>query len=95
MQQDGEGVQEVVIAALKDVHHTDQAATHVPPHLNLCTSNNTLNRPVCDLSGAYSRLQPCMATGAPSVQVTQMHGWESLLALSFLLHEVLEVMLPG
>jgi len=73
MQQDGEGVQEVIVAALKDVHDTDQAAAHVPPHLNLVTSNNMLNCPVCDLSGACSRLQSCMATWARSVQFTQMH----------------------
>ncbi len=35
VQQDGEGVQEVIVAALKDVHNTDQAAAHVAPHLNL------------------------------------------------------------
>ncbi len=51
VQQDGEGVQEVIVAALKDVHNTDQAAAHVPPHLNLCTSNNVLKCPVYDLSG--------------------------------------------
>ena len=50
MQQDGEGVQEVIIAALKDVHDTDQAAAHVAPYLNLCTSNNMLNCTVYDLS---------------------------------------------
>ena len=35
MEQNGKGVQEVVIAALKDVHYTDEAAAHVPPHLHL------------------------------------------------------------
>ena len=35
VQQDGEGVQEVVVTALKDVHHTDQAAAHVSAHLHL------------------------------------------------------------
>ena len=38
MQQDGQRVQEVVIAPLKYMHHTDQAATHVAAHLHLhCT----------------------------------------------------------
>lgn len=66
MQQDGEGVQEVIVAALKDVHNTDQATAHVPPHLDLSTSNNMLNCPVCDLSEAYSKLQSCMVIWAPS-----------------------------
>ena len=35
MQQDGERVQEVVVTALKDVHHTDEAAAHVSAHLHL------------------------------------------------------------
>ena len=35
MQQNGQRVQEVVVAALKYVHHTDQAAAHVATHLHL------------------------------------------------------------
>jgi len=51
MQQDREGVQKIIIAALEDVHHTDQAAAHVPPHLHLQISmdrelvHNIWNRP--------------------------------------------------
>ena len=35
MQQNGQRVQEVVVAALKYVHHTDQAAAHVAAYLHL------------------------------------------------------------
>ena len=39
MQQNGEGIQEVVIAALKDMHHADQTAAHIPANLHLHTQN--------------------------------------------------------
>lgn len=42
MEQNGKGVQEVVIAALKDVYHTDQAAAHVAPHLHLDSHSLTV-----------------------------------------------------
>ena len=35
VQQNGQRIQEVVIATLKDVDYTDQAAAHVPPHFHL------------------------------------------------------------
>lgn len=43
MEQDGQGVQKVIIAAFKYVYNTDQAATHVAAHLHL-------HRNVCSMS---------------------------------------------
>ena len=40
MAQHRERVQKVIIAALKGLHHTDQAAAHVLGHLHLQASSN-------------------------------------------------------
>lgn len=47
MQQNGERVQEVVIAPLKDVHHADQAAAHVSSHLHLHRTIHYLHLGIC------------------------------------------------
>lgn len=52
MQQDGQRIQEVVVAALKDVDHADQAATHVSAHLHLHDTDYALL--------AVISLSPCM-----------------------------------